>query len=197
MWQAFQDALRTLRDDNSALLIHVEGVHKERAREPVGKVSAALVDSAVALELPLVPVRFAGSLPLEPVTERPEWPVGLAPGRAWVGGAIMPHTLRPLVSKERAALVAEAINRLGAPADALENEAPAQGDPALHEAVAQRMQQAQVSRAQAILYCLLARLPDPSAETRDVLALCDGTRSPDEVPGWLVHFAREALGARL
>jgi 3-hydroxymyristoyl/3-hydroxydecanoyl-(acyl carrier protein) dehydratase/malonyl CoA-acyl carrier protein transacylase len=197
MWQAFQDALRTLRDDNGALLIHVEGVHKERAREPVGKVSAALVDSAVALELPLVPVRFAGSLPLEPVTERPEWPVGLAPGRAWVGGAIMPQTLRPLGSKQRAALVAEAINRLGAPADALENEVPTQGDPALHEAVAQRMRQAQVSRAQAILYCLLAEVPDPSAETRDVLALCDGARSPDEVPGWLVHFAREPLGARL
>jgi len=197
MWQAFQDALRTLREDNSALLIHVEGVHKARAREPVGKVSAALVDSAVALELPLVPVRFAGSLPLEPATERPEWPMGLAAGRAWIGGAIMPHTLRPLASKERAAVVAEAINRLGAPADALENEVPAQGDPALHEAVAQRMQQAQVSRAQAILYCLLARLPNPSAETQDVLALCDGARSPQEAPPWLVHFAREALGARL
>lgn len=197
MWQAFQDALRALRDDNGALLIHVEGEHKKCAREPVSKVSAALVDTAVTLGLPMVPVRFAGSLPIEPVSERPQWPVGLAVGRAWVGEALMPQTLRPLSSKERAALVASRINALGAPADALENEEPAQGDPALHEAVAQRMQQAQVSHAQAILYCLLAEVSDPSVETRDVLALCDGTRSPDEAPRWLVDFAKEALGARL
>ncbi len=198
MWQAFQDALRALRNDNSMLLIHVEGVHKERARESVSRISTALVDTAVALELPLVPVRFAGSLPIEPVDERPEWPVGLAAGRAWVGSALMPSVLRPLSSKERAALVARAINALGAPADALENEEPAQGDPALHEAVAQRMQQAGVNRAQAILYCLLAqRLANPSEETREVLALCHGTRSPQEAPAWLVHFAQEALGAKL
>ena len=198
MWQAFQEALRSLHDDNGALLIHVEGVHKDRARARVEHVSAALVDTAVALELPLVPVRFAGSLPIEPVVERPEWPVGLAAGRAWMGSALMPHMLRPLTSKERTALVAQAINTLGAPADALENEQPAQGDPAFHEAVAQRMQQAGVNRAQAILYCLLVqRLPNPSEETQQVLALCAGSRSPQEAPAWLVHFAKEALGAAL
>jgi hypothetical protein len=54
-----------------------------------------------------------------------------------------------------------------------------------------------VSRAEAVLCCLLSQLPNPCQDTKTVLALCRGELTPEQAPIWLVEFARQAMGARL
>ena len=195
MWRAFQAYLDKVRDEQMAFLVHVEGKHKERAREPVGIVSAALVDSAVERGLPIVPVRFAGSLPLEPSGVRPEFPVGLGPARAIMGSPILAEHLLPYPSKARRELVCRAINALGEPYDRLEEEQPSVGEPAWVEAVERRQREAQVTREQAVVYCLLKDLPDPSDEAKLAIALAEGRLKRQDVPPWLADFVMVILGS--
>ena len=197
MWRAFQVYLDKVRDEKISFLVHVEGKHKERAREPVGRVSAALVDSAVERGLPIVPVRFAGSLPVEPVGAHPEFPSALGPFRAILGSPFLAEDLLRYPSKERCELVCRAINTLGEPYDRLEDELPSVGEPAWVAAVERRQREAKVSRDQAVVYCLLSDLSDPSEETKQVLALAEGRLKRDDVPQWLADFATVILGCRV
>jgi 3-hydroxymyristoyl/3-hydroxydecanoyl-(acyl carrier protein) dehydratase len=197
MWRAFQAYLDKVRDEKMSFLVHVEGAHKERAREPVGRVSAALVDSAVERGIPIVPVRFAGSLPIEPLGAHPEFPSALGPGHAIMGSPIMAEDLLRYPSKARCEMVCRAINTLGEPYDRLEDERPSAGEPAWVAAVERRQVEAQVSREQAVVYCLLKDLPDPSEEAKQALALAEGRLKREDVPPWLADFATVILGCRV
>jgi 3-hydroxymyristoyl/3-hydroxydecanoyl-(acyl carrier protein) dehydratase len=197
MWRAFQAYLDKVRDEQMSFLVHVEGAHKERAREPVGRISAALVDSAVERGLPIVPVRFAGSLPVEPESAHPEFPAALGPFRAILGSPFLAEHLLRYPSKARCELVCRALNTLGEPYDRLEDERPSAGDPAWVAAVERRQREAKVSRDQAVVYCLLSELSNPSEETKQVLALADGRLKRGEIAPWMADFARDILGCRL
>jgi len=103
----------------------------------------------------------------------------------------------PYPSKARCELVCRAINTLGEPYDRLEDELPSVGEPAWVAAVERRQREAKVSRDQAVVYCLLSELSDPSEETKQALALADGRLKRDDVLPWLADFARDILGCRV
>jgi 3-hydroxymyristoyl/3-hydroxydecanoyl-(acyl carrier protein) dehydratase/1-acyl-sn-glycerol-3-phosphate acyltransferase len=133
------DLLRLLREyaaelaqRPSSLLVHTDGTRATQAGAPVRSVSSVLIDLAVAEGLPIVPVRFAGGLPLAEAPARLELPVDAGQQDYFIGAAIHPDSLRALPLAERGAFVKARLNALG-PQGA--DDAPLPGDPLFAAAV--------------------------------------------------------------
>ncbi len=108
------------------VMIHVEGTRSLSCAQPIQRMSGVFVDLALALGVPIVPVRFVGGLPREPLAERLEFPVGMGRQDYYVGAPIEPEALAAMPYKERTELVMRAIDALG-PGPA--SEAPFEADP--------------------------------------------------------------------
>ncbi len=194
--RAIRTSLEEVRAGGKGLLIHSEGTRALQARQPVNVLSTTVIDLAVGLGLPIVPVRFAGGLPLEPLPARLEFPVGYGRQEIWIGCPMAPEELRGLASPERQALVLGALNRLG---DVLEREQPLAGDPTFAARVRRRMEEWCVDETQAVLACVLEDTACESEEGRRVLeAMAKGTLlqgdSPEAV--WLRTCAEGLFGLR-
>ncbi len=55
-----------LASSPSSLMIHTEGTRALSCRTPVAHLSSVFIDLALELDLPIIPVRFAGGLPVVP-----------------------------------------------------------------------------------------------------------------------------------
>jgi 3-oxoacyl-(acyl-carrier-protein) synthase/3-hydroxymyristoyl/3-hydroxydecanoyl-(acyl carrier protein) dehydratase/1-acyl-sn-glycerol-3-phosphate acyltransferase len=115
-----------IEGERKSLMVHVEGTRALRARQPVSTMSGVFVDLALAANVPVIPVRFAHGLPLEPVTQRLEYPVGLGRQAYHLGAPILPEELRALTYKARSERILAAINQLG-PSTADEQPAAPEG----------------------------------------------------------------------
>ncbi len=113
VFQALAGALERTRTEQNSLLVHVEGKHALQARQPVEVVSTALIDLAVAKGVPIVPLRFAGGLPVTPVAEPLAFPVDYGQQDFLIGAPLLPEVLAPLPSSERRARVLDALNGFG------------------------------------------------------------------------------------
>ncbi|MBT4162702.1 MAG: hypothetical protein HOE54_15455, partial [Gammaproteobacteria bacterium] len=113
MFRILNDFSETLDDNPRSLLVHVDGTRAWQAGQPTLKVSSVLIDFAVNHNLPIVPLCFAGGLPLEPRKERLEFPVDYGRQDFYVGAGIEPAELKALPYAERAKRVLAAINSLG------------------------------------------------------------------------------------
>ena len=123
-----------LRADNQNILIHVEGTRAHSCRAKVERMSGVLIELAMAVELPVAPVRFVGGLPEAPVADKLEFPLGMGKQDYYVGRPIMPDELASLSYKARVERVVAAINGLG-PAD----ELPKAPDPEFESRVEARL----------------------------------------------------------
>ena len=147
--------------------MHPQGTRSQHAAESLTTVSSTILDLAVRLELPIVPVRFSGGLPLESIEGKLEFPVGYGAQDYWIGGAIHPEQLKALPYAERARAVVGAIESLGpAPKD----ELPAAADPRLEQAVSRRRVETGVGEVEAVFVEVLRGLENPSAQTWAVMA---------------------------
>jgi hypothetical protein len=91
VFQALSDAVARTRTENNSLLVHVEGKHALAARQPVEVVSTALIDLAVSQQTPIVPVRFAGGLPVTPVDAPLAFPVDYGQQDFLIGAPLLPE----------------------------------------------------------------------------------------------------------
>ena len=123
-----QSLARSATKESKSLLVHVEGTRALTCRTPIAKLSGVFADLAIRVGMPIVPVRFTGGLPVEPLAERTEFPVGYGRHTYWLGTPIMPEDLGKLTYKQRIATLSEAIDALGPSHDA---EEPSGGDRAL------------------------------------------------------------------
>jgi 3-hydroxymyristoyl/3-hydroxydecanoyl-(acyl carrier protein) dehydratase/1-acyl-sn-glycerol-3-phosphate acyltransferase len=164
---------RAARQANS-LLIHVEGKHALKAGQPVEVVSTSLIDMAVANGVPIVPLRFSGGLPIEPVTEPLAFPFGYGKQDFRIGVPILAEALAPLSSAARKARVLEALNGFDVGGD---GEIPQEGDSAFVAAVHHWRQARGVGEVEAALWCTLQESPNPSRETQVLRALVAGETS--------------------
>ncbi len=114
-----------IEGERKSLMVHVEGTRALQARQPVSTMSGVFVDLALAANVPVIPVRFAHGLPLEPLSERLEFPVGLGRQAYHLGAPILPDELRALTYKTRSERILRAINQLG-PDVAQEQPSPAE-----------------------------------------------------------------------
>jgi 1-acyl-sn-glycerol-3-phosphate acyltransferase len=154
------EQMATRRPRNA--MVHVEGTRSLECRTPVRKMSGSFIDMAIAVGAPIVPVRFVGGLPVEPLAERIEFPFGLGRQDLYIGRPLLPGALANMTYKQRKDAVIDGINGLG-PAPAAETPLPP--DPALQERVQAHAQRTGVCAEDAVLAVLLEDLPDPCAET--------------------------------
>jgi hypothetical protein len=182
---SLEGALDRVQANETSLLVHVEGKHALRAGEPVRVVSASLIDLAVARGVAIVPVRFAGGLPAEPLSEPARFPVGYGKQDVLMGAPLLADELAPLSSAARKVAVLDALNGFQ---DRWRNEQPAEGDADFAAAVASWQAEHGVDPVQATLYRTLESAADPSEETRRLLAAVRGEEplaGEDGVTRWL------------
>jgi 3-oxoacyl-(acyl-carrier-protein) synthase/3-hydroxymyristoyl/3-hydroxydecanoyl-(acyl carrier protein) dehydratase/1-acyl-sn-glycerol-3-phosphate acyltransferase len=143
-----------------SVLVHVEGTRSLSCREPVRRMSGTFLDMARKVGCAIVPVRFTGGLPVEPLNEKAEFPPGLGQQEIWFGQPIEPEALAKLDYAERVKTVIDAINSLGPAADE-----PLPGDPAFEAAVRAVQERGGCSFSHAVFRRLLEETPPPEAVT--------------------------------
>jgi 1-acyl-sn-glycerol-3-phosphate acyltransferase len=130
-----------------SVMVHIEGTRSLSCRTPVEKMSGAFIDLAIARGAPIVPVRFVGGLPREPLETRLEFPVGFGQQDIWLGRPLDPAALAAVPYGERKRRVIGAINGLG-PKNAAEEPLP--GDAAFKAAVDSLVRERGLSRERAL-----------------------------------------------
>jgi 1-acyl-sn-glycerol-3-phosphate acyltransferase len=177
-----------------SILIHVDGTRSLSCRTPTQKITQAILELAVGANLPVVPVRFVGGLPVEPAAERLELPFGCGTQDVVYGRAIPPSEIARLPFAERPRHVLAAINNL---VD-IATEVPNPPDPAFAARVESWRSRTGVGAFEAGIFCGLEDLPDPSVETRAILAAATTGRidldPATPVADWATRTA-EWLGA--
>jgi 1-acyl-sn-glycerol-3-phosphate acyltransferase len=164
-----------MRAGGRSVMVHVEGTRSLSCRVPVLKMSGAFIDMALATGAPIVPVRFVGGLPAEPLAARIEFPVGYGRQDVILGAPLLPEELGALPLKERKQRVLDSVNSLRPTNDV---EEPFAGDPlpygpagltgrlspappALAARVARRMESSGIDEPHAVLLEVLLDRPDP------------------------------------
>jgi 1-acyl-sn-glycerol-3-phosphate acyltransferase len=179
-----------------SVMVHVEGTRSLACRAPVKTLASTFIDMALASGVPIIPVRLVGGLPVEPLAERIEFPVGYGRQDYWLGSPLFPEDLAKLPLKARKDCVLAAMNALGPD---LASETPAPGDAEFGAAVDAWAQRTGCSLEDAVLFSTLAGLPNPGAEIK---ALLEGAKAgtlvltDDARSQWLGHFARQLFGAQ-
>lgn len=183
-----------LASGDRAFFVHPQGTRSQSAREPVMKISSLFLDLALELELPIVPVRFAGGLPVEPISGKLEFPIGHGAQDYTIGAPILPETLRALAYGERSRHVLSAMNSLG-PVRPLET--PSAPDRAFSKLVAGWQTETGASEVEATLLRILQEVENPGPEA---VSLIDGMRAgrlklaADPKSVWLAELARRLYG---
>jgi acyl transferase domain-containing protein/3-hydroxymyristoyl/3-hydroxydecanoyl-(acyl carrier protein) dehydratase/1-acyl-sn-glycerol-3-phosphate acyltransferase len=190
-----EQATAELASSKKSVLVHVEGTRALSSRTPVTRLSASVIDMALAAGAPIVPVRFARGLPIDDVTDRLDFPVGYGKQDIHFGAPLLPEDLARLPLRDRKDAVFAALNTLG-PGDA---DAPSEPDPAFAAQVEAWRARTGCSLEDAVFYAALAGASAPESE--GVRRLLEGAlRGPlvvGESPAdrWLGDFAESLFGA--
>jgi 1-acyl-sn-glycerol-3-phosphate acyltransferase len=185
-----------LASGRRVFFVHPQGTRSQSCRDPVTKISSLFLDLALELELPIVPVRFAGALPVQPVFGKLEFPIAHCAQDYHIGAPIPSERLRDLAYAERGRHVLSAMNALGPPHH---REKPNPGDSAFAASVRQWQKETGASEVEATFFRILQEVEDPGAET---VRLIDGARrrvlrvGEDEGSSWLAELARRLYGPR-
>jgi hypothetical protein len=172
----------------------VEGTRSLACGQPVAKMSSTFIDMALAIGAPIIPVRLVGGLPVQPLEERIEFPVGFGRQDYWIGRPLMPEELVKLPLKARKDLVLAAMNGLG---PALADEVPLTGDTSFATEVQAWRTRTGVSLENAVLFTTLASLKTPGAEVQAMLEGAFAGQfnvSDDARSQWLGQLARQLFG---
>jgi hypothetical protein len=173
--------------------VHVEGTRSLSCRPPVEKMSGGFIDMALAVSAPIVPVRFIGGLPADPVEKRLEFPFDMGRQEIRLGRPMLPAELGVLHYGARKQRVIDAINALGVP-NKLEQPLP--GDPQFAGRVLAWQRKTGVSHEHATLHEVLAALPAPGEPIRRLLSAGTAAELADaSLEGqWLAELGRRVLG---
>lgn len=177
-----------------SLMVHVEGTRSHRAGEPVRTMSGIFCDLAIGAGVCIVPVRFTGGLPTDPVAEKLEYPFAMGRQDYWLGAPLAPEELAAMPYKARTERVMEAINALG-PRD----DVPFAADPALDERARSLTETSGAGVGLATVLAVLEGVQTPSDPVRRLVegarrGLLETDGSPED--RWLAGLARMLFGPR-
>jgi 1-acyl-sn-glycerol-3-phosphate acyltransferase len=177
-----------------SVMVHVEGTRAMTCRKPVEKMSGAFIDMAMQVNAPVVPIRFVGGLPADPMPRRIEFPLGMGTQDIHIGRPLLPEQLTQMHYGERKKTVISAINGLG-PSNV--DEAPFTPDPAFAAEVEAWMKRTGAAHEHATLGCILAASKAPGEAIRRLLAATDASSlsesgTPEDL--WLAELAGRILG---
>ncbi|MEM1343867.1 MAG: hypothetical protein AAGI34_04705 [Pseudomonadota bacterium] len=156
--------------ETKSIVAAAEGFLQQTEAQPTEHIATALLDLAVATDLPVVPVRIAWGLPEHQTGGRFCWPHRLSPLGVFLGPALRPAELATLPLPERRRRVGAAIDALRPP--------PPPGHALANAAMLARVEaivaRTGVTQTKAILQDLLlathpARLTDEGQATRELL----------------------------
>ena len=157
---------------------------------------AGVLDLAIELRIPIVPIRISGGLPVQPVLEKLEFPVAHCAQDYRVGVPIFPEELAGLAYGERGRRVLAAINGLGPP---LKHEKPNTSDPGFSARVKQWQREPGASEVEATFFRVLQEVPLAGPE---LLRLVEGARhrvlqlGSDSMSVWLGTLAGKLYGPK-
>jgi acyl transferase domain-containing protein/1-acyl-sn-glycerol-3-phosphate acyltransferase len=183
-----------MKERGKSVMVHVEGTRSLACRTPVMKMSSTFIDMALAISAPIIPVRLVGGLPVAPLEQRLEFPLGYGRQDYWLGSPLFPEDLAKLPLKARKDVVLAAMNTLG-PELASETSLP--GDARFAAEVEAWRARTGAGEEDAVLFTTLAGLPNPGAEVK---ALLEGARSgkltlsADARSQWLGRLAKRLFG---
>jgi 1-acyl-sn-glycerol-3-phosphate acyltransferase len=149
-----------------SVMVHVEGTRALDCTTPVQKMSGAFLDMALAVNAPVVPIRFVGALPRETMEKRLEFPVGMGKQDIYIGRPILPEEMAGLHYGDRKKRVIAAINALG---PAQSDERPCAADDGFAAKVAAWQKEQGVSEEHAVLGVVLSERENPVPETTALL----------------------------
>jgi 3-hydroxymyristoyl/3-hydroxydecanoyl-(acyl carrier protein) dehydratase/1-acyl-sn-glycerol-3-phosphate acyltransferase len=178
------------------VMIHVEGTRSLSSRERVVKMTGAILEMAIAMRVAVVPVRFAGALPVEPLTERIEFPVGMGRQDIHIGAPITAEELEALPYKPRKDRVIGAINGLG-PGHAPEEPLP--GDAAFEAAVADWVARTGVDATHATIFKALEAYGPRTEAMKSLVGAAETGRlvlGDGAERAWVAELARRLYGPR-
>jgi len=127
MFDLIDNVKAAMAAGSHSFFVHTDGTRSRSCRERTTQCSSVFLDLAFALNVPIVPVRFTGGLPVEPIDGKAELPVGHGRQDYWIGEPIEADALRKMMLRDRVNHVVAAINKLGV---SNEQEVPLPGDPA-------------------------------------------------------------------
>ncbi len=173
------------------MLVHVAASRVLSCRDEVRSISTIFLDLALRERYPIVPVKFRGGLPVEPLEGFLDFPVGYGSQEYLVGRPILPETLDSMSLLDRRTLILDRINSLGGP---LEAEHPGAPDPAFKADLRAFMDRFSVLEpAAAAIWAGLRRIKDPSDGTVALLRGIDEGRlgyPPTAEGRWIARVAR-------
>ncbi len=146
-----------------SLFLHADGTRSRSCRDLTVHCSAAFLDFAIAMDIPVVPIRFSGGLPVQPIAGKAEFPVGHGSQDYRIGSPIEPSQLASLNLRDRRDLVLKAINSLGG---SNADEAPLPQDTAFVARVKERQKQAGAHEVFAAAWEVLQDCKQPSEDTQ-------------------------------
>jgi 3-hydroxymyristoyl/3-hydroxydecanoyl-(acyl carrier protein) dehydratase/1-acyl-sn-glycerol-3-phosphate acyltransferase len=194
MFEILANLESDLASGKRSFFVHPQGTRSQSCREPVTKISSLFLDLALEQELPIVPVHFAGGLPVQPVFGKLEFPIAHGSQDYTIGAPISFEELRGLAYAERGRHVLSALNALGGPHN---REEPNAADPLFSGLVKRWQEETGASEIEATFFRILQEVEHPGPET---LSLIDGARhrvlrvGDDPKSIWLAEFARRLYG---
>lgn len=179
-----QSLAKGANSESKSLMVHVEGTRSLSCRTPITKLSGVFADLAIGAGMPVVPVRFVGGLPVEPLEQRTEFPIGYGRQTYHLGAPILPDELASLNYKQRIDRLSSAIDALG-PSHA--DEAPEAGDAELARRVAELQQARALLEPFATILAVLERWPEQAEETRALISATRDGATP--TTPWVAEMA--------
>lgn len=101
-----------------SVMVHADGTRSVSSGQRVERLTSTLLDMALEMSMPIVPLYFAGGLPEEPLPHKLEVPYGHAAQDYIFGRPILPDELRGMPYAELRRYVMDAINGLAPFSDA-------------------------------------------------------------------------------
>ena len=193
MFELIDGLRRRLAIGSHSFFVHTDGTRAQSCRPPTTRCSSVFLDLALELDLPIVPVRFTGGLPVTPIAGKAEFPHDHATQEYWIGEPIEPDALRAMPLRDRVEHVLSAINGLSGSNAVEQPNAP---DPAFASRVADTQWRTGTHEVYAAAWHILVDCPSPSAETEQLRRHATAKRESDAAPlgPWLSEVAERFLG---
>jgi hypothetical protein len=107
-----KELMERIIKENIACLVHLDGTRAVSCHEETKNVNSVIIDEAVRLDIPLVPLRMTGGLPFEG-DRKLDYPVNAGKQDYWIGKSIRSAMLKPMNLKERKDYILGKLNSLG------------------------------------------------------------------------------------
>ncbi len=98
--------------ENIACLIHVDGTRSQCYKDEAKNLNSVIIDEAIKLDIPLVPLRITGGLP-QNGDRKLDYPINEGKQDYWIGRSIRSSHIKNMNLKERKEYILNKINGLG------------------------------------------------------------------------------------